>query len=169
MGNGVSGAVVLSSKPDPVPPGSMKKHADVAVADLVVDRLGVALDGMFGRAVGGHIWGGHEPEDRGNVDDPPTSLCPHVRRDALVIWMTPKTLMSKSWRCAIEFSSVAPAGPMPALLTRTSIRPNYASTPSTRDTTDSLLVTSRSRECRALAVVQSGCVAACSDDFETWV
>lgn len=51
---------------------------------------------------------------------------------ALVIRITPKTLMSKShcdW--AIEFPSLAPLRPMPALLINTSIRPNSEITAST--------------------------------------
>jgi hypothetical protein len=66
-------------------------------------------------------------------------------RTALVIRMTPNTLMSKSFCVwAIEFSSLAPARPIPALLTSTSIRPNCAITASTAEATDSSRVTSRS-------------------------
>ena len=58
-------------------------------------------------------------------------------RTSFVIRMTPKTLMSKTpWACATEFSSAAPIEPMPALLTRTSIRPNRSITCWTAAVTD---------------------------------
>ena len=65
---------------------------------------------------------------------------------AFVIRMRPKTLTSKtllSW--AMELSSAAPALPRPALLTRTSMRPNRSITCWTTVLTESSLVTSRSR------------------------
>src|SRR5687768_2202583 len=65
---------------------------------------------------------------------------------ALVIRIRPKTLMSKtSLAWLIELSSPAPTAPTPALLTRTSIRPNRSITSSTRERTDSSPATSRSR------------------------
>ena len=61
--------------------------------------------------------------------------------------MTPKTLMSnRRCACAAELSSAAPAEPMPALLTRTSIRPNRSITSATAAVTEASLVTSRSRK-----------------------
>ena len=46
-------------------------------------------------------------------------------KTAFVMRMTPKTLISNTSRAwATELSSAAPAEPIPALLTRTSIRPN---------------------------------------------
>src|SRR5437588_6978084 len=65
---------------------------------------------------------------------------------ALVSRITPKKLMSKTrWVWATELSSAAPAAPVPALLTRTSSRPNRSITRRTTVLTDSSLVTSRSR------------------------
>src|SRR5947209_10303985 len=65
---------------------------------------------------------------------------------ALVSRITPKKLMSKTrWVWATELSSAAPAAPMPALLTRTSSRPNRSITRRTSVLTDSSLVTLRSR------------------------
>ena len=59
--------------------------------------------------------------------------------------MTPKTLMLNSlWSCATELSS-APAVPIPALLIKTSIRPNRSITCWTTVLADSSLATSRSR------------------------
>jgi hypothetical protein len=65
---------------------------------------------------------------------------------ARVIRIAPKTLVSNSARaCSIELSSAAPATPTPALLTRTSIRPDRASTSRTTPATDSSSVTSSGR------------------------
>ena len=67
-------------------------------------------------------------------------------RTALVMRMTPKTLMLNSlWSCAMELSSAAPAVPTPALLIKTSIRPNRSITCWTTVLADSSLATSRSR------------------------
>src|SRR5437667_180723 len=67
-------------------------------------------------------------------------------RTAFVIRTSPKKLMSKTrWSWATELSSAAPAAPVPALLTRTSSRPNRSITRRTTALTDSSLVTSRSR------------------------
>jgi len=49
------------------------------------------------------------------------------------------------WAWLTEFSSTAPAEPMPALLTRTSMRPNRSITSSTAAVAESSLATSRSR------------------------
>src|SRR3954452_4193733 len=67
-------------------------------------------------------------------------------RTALVMRMRPKTFTSNT-RCAwaTETSSAAPSMPSPALLTRTSIRPNRSITCWTTLLTDSSLVTSRAR------------------------
>ncbi len=67
-------------------------------------------------------------------------------RTALVMRMRPKTLTSNT-PCAwtTEFSSAAPAEPIPALLTSTSSRPNRSITCWTTAATDSSLDTSRSR------------------------
>ena len=65
---------------------------------------------------------------------------------ARVIRIAPKTLVSNSARaCSIELSSAAPATPTPALLTRTSIRPDRSSTSRTTPATDSSSVTSSGR------------------------
>src|SRR4051794_21359552 len=67
-------------------------------------------------------------------------------RTSLTKRMTPKTLMSKTpWACSTEVSSAAPIEPMPALLTRTSIRPNRSITCWTTAVTDLSLTTSRSK------------------------
>ena len=67
-------------------------------------------------------------------------------RTAFVIRTSPKKLMSKTrWSWATELSSAAPAAPVPALLTRTSSRPNWSITRPTAVLTDSSLVMSRSR------------------------
>src|SRR5215217_8237952 len=66
-------------------------------------------------------------------------------RTAFVMRMRPKKLMSKTrWSWATELSSAAPAAPVPALLIRTSSRPNRSITCRTSVLTDSSLVTSRS-------------------------
>jgi hypothetical protein len=71
-------------------------------------------------------------------------------RTAFVIRIVPKTLMSKTaLACLIELSSAAPAMPTPALLTRTSIRPNRSMTWATTALTDLSRVTSRSRNTTA--------------------
>jgi hypothetical protein len=54
-------------------------------------------------------------------------------------------MSKRRWACATEFSSAAPEEPMPALLTRTSIRPNRSITCSTAAATESSLPTSRAR------------------------
>src|SRR5215213_688471 len=65
---------------------------------------------------------------------------------ARVIRIEPKTLVSNSARaCSIELSSAAPAMPTPALLTRTSIRPDRWSTSRTTPSTDPSSVTSSGR------------------------
>src|SRR5215211_1564 len=65
---------------------------------------------------------------------------------ARVIRIEPKTLVSNSARvCSIELSSAAPAMPKPALLTRTSIRPDRSSTSRTTPSTDPSSVTSSGR------------------------
>src|SRR5215217_5320370 len=65
---------------------------------------------------------------------------------ARVIRIAPKTFVSNSARaCSIELSSAAPATPTPALLTKTSIRPDRSSTPRTTPATDSSSVTSSGR------------------------
>src|SRR5215203_194852 len=62
---------------------------------------------------------------------------------ARVIRIAPKTLVSNTARvCSIELSSAAPATPTPALLTKTSMRPDRSSTPRTTPPTDSSSVTS---------------------------
>src|SRR4051794_19344807 len=67
-------------------------------------------------------------------------------RTARVIRIAPKTLVSNSARaCSIELSSAAPATPTPALLTRTSIRPDRSSTARTTPATDWLSVMSSGR------------------------
>src|SRR6266540_1339034 len=67
-------------------------------------------------------------------------------RTAFVMRMTPRTLMFRMlWAWVTEFSSTAPAEPMPALLTRTSMRPNRSITSSTAAVAESSLATSRSR------------------------
>ena len=53
------------------------------LADLVVHRLGVALDRVLGRDVDGHVGLGDEPGDGGDVDDAPAALGAHVRQDRL--------------------------------------------------------------------------------------
>jgi hypothetical protein len=41
------------------------------LADLVAQRLGVALDRVLGRGVDGHVGHGNEPDDGRDVDDAP--------------------------------------------------------------------------------------------------
>ena len=53
------------------------------LADLVVHRLGVALDRVLGRDVDGHEGLGGEPGHGGDVDDAPAALGAHVRQDGL--------------------------------------------------------------------------------------
>src|SRR3954463_730522 len=79
------------------------------------------------------------------IRPPPCSrMCGSTAR---VIRIDPKTLVSKSARaCSIELSSAAPAMPTPALLTRTSIRPDRSSTSRTTPATDTSSVTSSGRE-----------------------
>src|SRR5215208_2274729 len=65
---------------------------------------------------------------------------------ARVIRIEPKTLVSNNARvCSIELSSAAPAMPKPAVLTRTSIRPDRSSTSRTTPSTDPSSVTSSGR------------------------
>ena len=112
--------------------GLDEEHPDAVLADLVVHRLGVALDRVLGRGVDGHVRRGDEPEHGRDVDDASASLARMCGRTAFVMRMRPKKLMSKTrWSWATELSSAAPAAPMPALLTRTSIRPNRSITRST--------------------------------------
>jgi hypothetical protein len=66
-------------------------------------------------------------------------------KTAFVIRITPKTLMSKTpCACATELSSAAPVEPIPALLTRMSIRSNRSMTCCTALATDASSATSRS-------------------------
>lgn len=68
-------------------------------------------------------------------------------RTSRTMRMTPKTLMSKTaWACATVLSSAAPIEPMPALLTRTSIRPNRSIICWTAAVAEVSLATSRSRK-----------------------
>jgi hypothetical protein len=56
---------------------------DAVLADLVVQRLGVALDGVLRRDVEGHEGLGGDPEDGRDVDDASATLGAHVRQDGL--------------------------------------------------------------------------------------
>src|SRR3954454_12683648 len=89
-------------------------------------------------------WGANPPTDDMLMTRP--LLCARMwGRTALVMRMRPKTLTSKTiWSWATELSSLAPDEPMPALLTRTSMRPNRSITCPTAVATESSLVTSRS-------------------------
>ena len=65
---------------------------------------------------------------------------------ARVMRIEPKRLVSNRARaCSIELSSAAPETPTPALLTRTSMRPDRWSTSRTAPATDSSSVTSSGR------------------------
>src|SRR5207237_10402020 len=52
---------------------------DPVLPNLVVDRLGVALDRVLRRGVTGHVRRGDESEHRRDVDDPTISRGAHVR------------------------------------------------------------------------------------------
>src|SRR5215217_9190670 len=90
-------------------------------------------------------WGANPPTDDMLMTRP--LCCARMwGRTALVMRMRPKTLTSKTIRSwATELSSLAPDEPMPALLTRTSMRPDRSSTSRTAPATDASSVTSSGR------------------------
>src|SRR5215218_10290858 len=90
-------------------------------------------------------WGANPPTDD-MLMTRPLSWARMWGRTALVMRMRPKTLTSKTIRSwATELSSLAPDEPMPALLTRTSMRPDRSSTSRTAPATDTSSVTSSGR------------------------
>src|SRR5512133_2147076 len=90
-------------------------------------------------------WGANPPTDD-MLMTRPLSCARMWGRTALVMRMRPKTLTSKTIRSwATELSSLAPDEPMPALLTRTSMRPDRSSTSRTARATDTSSVTSSGR------------------------
>src|SRR5213079_3276526 len=60
--------------------GLDQQHSDSVLADLVVERFGVALEGVLARCVQGHERDWDEPDDRTDVDDPAAALCSHHRQ-----------------------------------------------------------------------------------------
>src|SRR5213596_2913679 len=87
-------------------------------------------------------------------------------RTALVIRTRPKKLTSKTrWIWATELSSAAPAAPVPALLTRTSSRPNRSITRRT-NVLNRLVTGDVEVEHRDPVALSDGrCAAAGSDDL----
>src|SRR5215211_4848412 len=84
-------------------------------------------------------WGANPPTDDMLMTRP--LCCARMwGRTALVMRMRPKTLTSKTIRSwATELSSLAPDEPMPALFTRTSMRPDRSNTSRTAPATDNIV------------------------------
>ena len=61
-------------------PGLDQQDADSVLAHLVVDRLGVALEGVLARRVQRHVGDGNETDNRADVDDPSAVLLAHMRQ-----------------------------------------------------------------------------------------
>src|SRR5215218_7338809 len=84
-------------------------------------------------------WGANPPTDD-MLMTRPLSWARMWGRTALVMRMRPKTLTSKTIRSwATELSSLAPDEPMPALFTRTSMRPDRSNTSRTAPATDNIV------------------------------
>lgn len=121
-----------------------QRNANAEGAQFVIERFGITLDGMFGRRVEREIGSGDEPCTELKFTILPFPWRRITGNTALVTRKTPKTFTSNNdlaW--AIEDSSAPPSSPMPALLTRRSMRPASASTSSTSFATDASSVTSQ--------------------------